>query len=233
MFVGVVLLSACAGGGEGGDGFDTDSTATAQDSVAARSEGVKRSETTGRDRGQRAGDAAAKTGPNGASDSTRAEVAIPVREDAFELVEDAKANYYTLPTFANDIDDMNVRLDDLSPWEGEPVDFLGTYYGSLDNEITGVRILAGAPGQVTLIFSYSAEVAKETGEIDYEEGEKAFAGLSLAKTTVEWRPVMPVYSSQGQFVTWTTGGTTYYGLLTKGRNSQGKPPFVLFRRTEG
>lgn len=204
----------------------TDTLTTAAKDSKAQSEGQAQ-KASGTSEPAPKGSKKAATVPSGQKEDVSNEAVAT--KDAFDLVSDAKDNFYTLPTFGNDIDDQTVSLSSLQPWKGVPADYLGEYFSSLENDVTGMRVLGAGRGKLTLIFSFSTEVAQETGEIEFQDGEKAMTALPLLGTTLSWSAAQPVYVSQGQFVTWQSGTKTYYGFLTKGRTSSGKAPFILFR----
>jgi hypothetical protein len=151
--------------------------------------------------------------------------------DPFSLIVDSKVAFYTLPTFNNDIDDLNVKLEGLKPWAIEAPGYSGEYAAPLESDLREIRITPGGPGKVTLTFSYSAEVANDNGEIDYNEGEKIFGRLPVVGSTIGWQAAEPVFVSRGQFVSWEQAGRTYYGLIAHGRGKNNKD-YILFRKTK-
>lgn len=168
--------------------------------------------------------------PTPAAKTTPAAPEAP-KADAFNLPQEAAGSFYSIPTFNNDIDDLTVKLAGVKPWQATADQYAGQYYGSLDTEISELRISSAGPTAVTLTYSYNAEVASESGEIDYQEGERTFSRLPLAGSTTYWNASQPVYLSRGQFVEWTEGGRTYKGFLAHGY-AKGKPGYLLFRKTK-
>lgn len=147
------------------------------------------------------------------------------------LIADARQRLYTLPTYANDLDDMVVGLSKLQPWNASAADYAGTYLASLESPtLLEVQVRAVQGGKVNIVFSYTKEEVTQEGLIEDIEGEQPLYQLSPQQGYVQWVGVRTTIDpDEAQFVTWQDGSKTHYGLLTRSSNT-GQSNFLLFRR---
>jgi hypothetical protein len=156
--------------------------------------------------------------------------AAPKGTPPFNLGEEAKSNFfYSVPTFSNGLEDVTVNLEDLKPWGGTPRDYAGTYNGSLDRELTKVRIVPMATGRVNVILTYSIEEYGNDGLAVEKTGDETAKNVGITSSTAAWKKTGRAFATRGQFVTWMQGGKPALGILVHGEHPSN--PYQLLRKT--
>lgn len=147
-----------------------------------------------------------------------------LQDDAFNLISECRPMFASRPTFANDLEDLTVNMGGLDRWKPmKTADYAGKYLGPLGSEVAEVTVQGTGPN-LTLIISLQAEVASESGEIDYQAFDQRIPVAKVLGTTVSWG-ASRAYVTRGQFVQWGSEK----GLLLHGRAAR-KPEFILLRR---
>ncbi len=151
---------------------------------------------------------------------------------ATNLITLSKESFLSLSTYENELEDMNVTLSKLQPWDATAnKTFAGNYAGQLGSEVASIRVSPSREGQVNLVFGYSTEVVSPDGLIEQKTGNESYTNIILKGSTLSWPRKGRIYTTQGQFVKWVENGKTEYGLLVRGK-AGGKPEFSLLRKVK-
>lgn len=224
MVAGMGFMVGCTGG----SGTDTaqvgaDSTAAVTQGTAPDTAGSATVVTPATGTSAASTPAAAKPGPAVAVQPIDTEAGL-LQDDAFNLIGECRPMFATRPTFANDLEDLTVNLAGLDRWKPmKTADYAGKYLGPLGSEVAEVTVQGTGPN-LTLVISLQAEVASESGEIDYQSFDQRIPVARVMGTTASWG-ASRAYVTRGQFVQWGSEK----GLLLHGRAAR-KPEFVLLRR---
>jgi hypothetical protein len=127
------------------------------------------------------------------------------------------------------VDPEIIFTSDLRSWVDNPSAWVGTYYAPLGNIVQEFKV-SYSGGKLSLAVDLQVEQYSPEGFIEDVNVVRNLGGIKINQALVSWNKATNLVETQGEFVTWESGGKRYYGLLIGSGNN--KNNYNLLRKAK-
>jgi hypothetical protein len=154
---------------------------------------------------------------------------LPQKQSVIEV--SRQQAFTELKTYAPDLDDKAVMINNLQPWVAKKAEYAGRYKGPLDGELTEITFYIDRYNHLLGRLNYHMEVVTESGMLEPKRGNVKMPYSKLDGTILRWPPVDIRSEQIGQFVEWTNKqGEQQQGFITYSKPDK-QQGYTLLRKT--